>query len=950
MTVCVFVSQPAGSGGRASGRPGAMADETPRRHGTGFASSLMGSAVKAAKGALAGKRPSLRPADSGGHSPMGHPQSQSSQALMRGAHGKSAATLDDVLQLNARLLEHNTALRSQVSMWQGKYDALERTCQDMEHEITRLKESKKHFHSFRSLNTRSPTLTHRVAFASPRLTSSQSLILTPDPMLADRDPAGPAPCPTASVGPHLARQGSIWVPPSPMDERGRYVREQQGSRSPEGEREGSVSPLEPGSPLGMGGAAGGDGRQEAAGAKQATTTRANELCWGQESQSEDEEQGSDEESEHWLEYVVHLGVSARTAYMIWQDGFDTKAFAARQQRAGSDGAAGGVGGGGGAGQGGGEEAAGEVGTGRDAVSCIPEMLWCYPRAPAVQELELFVFPKQVPVRLEHDDTWRALMQEQSKAQQEETICAVSEGILARRAPFWDDEPPAAEAAEEVAGAGTGGGQPGKTWYHSTRSSAAWTTPRAKQGASHRRHRSMPHLSTAMQEALSREIERHGSSAHCSPNASFGVEAGRSSIDRVQSGSHTRERGDSFGVLPAREEGAAREGSPSSFCVLPAQEEGAAREGSPSDCGLSEGERAGVDKFVFVLSTHENGGEALYGVCVYWDEPCYLVMPGAEDGEASFSMFADSEPLTPTNTPLSGSGTWGSNASPGAGQGGGAVGAKHEKVQLLTSRKCLCLLSRLPVLAVHEAVLERCVRDRAQHVAQRMAQMLASSAEGGTHQTTWRPRCNSFGVQDWWGLGNAPSPFARALLRCYRRMSIPSPDKPLPTSVWVKGSEIPLLPRCAAARGGATVPQPRDGPDQGAGQYQQAVTTLLGYLSLESIVSVVSALLLERRVVVECSDPLILSAVAMALPQLIRPYKWLTHFIPFLPPPLVDFLLAPVPFLAGVLAGPQAGYEAEHIVLVVHEDKIMGAEALPMHPALKLVAQKLGCVCLLSESL
>ena len=44
-------------------------------------------------------------------------------------------------------------------------------------------------------------------------------------------------------------------------------------------------------------------------------------------------------------------------------------------------------------------------------------------------------------------------------------------------------------------------------------------------------------------------------------------------------------------------------------------------------GWSEGERAGVDKFVFVLSTHESAhGEALYGVCIYWDEPCYLVLP------------------------------------------------------------------------------------------------------------------------------------------------------------------------------------------------------------------------------------------------------------------------------------------------------------------------------------
>ena len=70
-------------------------------------------------------------------------------------------------------------------------------------------------------------------------------------------------------------------------------------------------------------------------------------------------------------------------------------------------------------------------------------------------------------------------------------------------------------------------------------------------------------------------------------------------------------------------------------------------------GWSEGERAGVDKFVFVLSTHESAhGEALYGVCIYWDEPCYLLLPDAEEGKTGFSLLGDSEPDTPTNTPHS----------------------------------------------------------------------------------------------------------------------------------------------------------------------------------------------------------------------------------------------------------------------------------------------------------
>jgi len=119
-----------------------------------------------------------------------------------------------------------------------------------------------------------------------------------------------------------------------------------------------------------------------------------------------------------------------------------------------------------------------------------------------------------------------------------------------------------------------------------------------------------------------------------------------------------------------------------------------------------------------------------------------------------------------------------------------------------------------------------------------------------------------------------------------------------------------------------------------------VEILLGYLSLESVMSVVSALLLERRVVVQCADPLILSAVAMALPHMIRPYQWQTHFIPVLPQSIEDFLLAPVPFIAGVLQAPQAGYEADHIVVVVEHDAVLGAESIPKHPALTAVMAEL----------
>jgi hypothetical protein len=63
---------------------------------------------------------------------------------------------------------------------------------------------------------------------------------------------------------------------------------------------------------------------------------------------------------------------------------------------------------------------------------------------------------------------------------------------------------------------------------------------------------------------------------------------------------------------------------------------------------------------------------------------------------------------------------------------------------------------------------------------------------------------------------------------------------------------------------------------------------------------------------------------MALPWLLRPYKWQTHFIPFLPPSFADFLSAPVPFIAGVLAAPLAGYDDGVAVLRVAEDRVSPA--------------------------
>ena len=90
--------------------------------------------------------------------------------------------------------------------------------------------------------------------------------------------------------------------------------------------------------------------------------------------------------------------------------------------------------------------------------------------------------------------------------------------------------------------------------------------------------------------------------------------------------------------------------------------------------------------------------------------------------------------------------------------------------------------------------------------------------------------------------------------------------------------------------------------------------LFSRLSIPTVVTVLTAMLLERRIVVECDQPYTLSAIVMSLPWLLRPYKWQTHYIPYLPFPLLEFLSAPVPYIAGVLQPPAYGYEEGVLVL------------------------------------
>ncbi|KAL8093872.1 uncharacterized protein LOC141689749 isoform X4 [Apium graveolens] len=80
---------------------------------------------------------------------------------------------------------------------------------------------------------------------------------------------------------------------------------------------------------------------------------------------------------------------------------------------------------------------------------------------------------------------------------------------------------------------------------------------------------------------------------------------------------------------------------------------------------------------------------------------------------------------------------------------------------------------------------------------------------------------------------------------------------------------------------------------------QAVACLCGSLRLEHVLTFFAGALLEKQIVVVCSNLGILSAAVLSVIPLIRPYQWQSLLMPVLPNDMLDFLDAPVPYIVGV---------------------------------------------------
>ncbi|KAK9099496.1 hypothetical protein Syun_026541 [Stephania yunnanensis] len=79
----------------------------------------------------------------------------------------------------------------------------------------------------------------------------------------------------------------------------------------------------------------------------------------------------------------------------------------------------------------------------------------------------------------------------------------------------------------------------------------------------------------------------------------------------------------------------------------------------------------------------------------------------------------------------------------------------------------------------------------------------------------------------------------------------------------------------------------------------AIACICGCLRLENVLTMFAGALLEKQIVIVCSNLGILSACVLSIIPLIRPYQWQSLLMPVLPNDMLEFLDAPVPYVVGV---------------------------------------------------
>ncbi|XP_020228963.1 uncharacterized protein LOC109809941 isoform X2 [Cajanus cajan] len=121
----------------------------------------------------------------------------------------------------------------------------------------------------------------------------------------------------------------------------------------------------------------------------------------------------------------------------------------------------------------------------------------------------------------------------------------------------------------------------------------------------------------------------------------------------------------------------------------------------------------------------------------------------------------------------------------------------------------------------------------------------------------------------------------------------------------------------------------------------AVACLCGTLRLENVLTFFAGVLLEKQIVVVCSNLGILSASVLSVIPLIQPYRWQSLLMPVLPNDMLEFLDAPVPYVVGIKNKPsEVQSKFTNVILVDANRNQVKSPTIPQLPRQKELVSSL----------
>jgi len=298
-----------------------------------------------------------------------------------------------------------------------------------------------------------------------------------------------------------------------------------------------------------------------------------------------------------------------------------------------------------------------------------------------------------------------------------------------------------------------------------------------------------------------------------------------------------------------------------------------------------------NSFVFLLTTEDE--QVVYGVCITKDE----ILNGGHidkwDTRKEFPSYAR------------------------------LVAQSSEGNDLIFAPRCYCLLTRYPFLRLHFAVLN---------------DILALEYSGNT--TIQKDKKHLPRIKDD-GAGAPPSPSLEV------NGDMDEGDFGGNKAIWILNKYRKLTVHKAREQGSVTFRSVRELPpihykrppgvadEEAEALCQFALPITFHQLSKDQFFTVLSCILVERKVIFFSPNLHVLTAVVLAWIALIRPFVYQSVFIPILPQSLYTMLSAPVPYIIGINSLPPKGDIPPDVVLVdIDHDRVRLNEAAPPLPRWK----------------